>query len=275
MIKSFFSTLNLSGLRRLALSALLLLGFLTLAPQVAQADKATTAYAFDPASESINVATIYETTALTQKDVVSGLVKSSKSFFKKTPGFGSYSVLQSADGERVLSLTQWLDAASYDAYLAQPVEPTKPSKKEKVAPATPLRTVVFQIDDTLAAAGVVPAIRGKDALVQINEITAKSPEDADKLLAAAETLLPSIKGLFPSPRSAVLLKAADSSDLALLTNWGSAAEYADLTTLPVLDSLDETLLSLADSDQHLYQVVKTISAKPEKEKKAEKVEEED
>ena len=117
MVKSLFSRLC-----QFTLSALLLLAVLTVAPQVAQADKPVTAYAFDPASDSINVAAIYETTAATQKDVVSSLMKSSKSFFKKTPGFGSFSVLQSADGDRVLSLTQWQDAASYNAYLAQPVE---------------------------------------------------------------------------------------------------------------------------------------------------------
>ena len=263
MVKSLFSKLC-----QFTLSALLLLAVLTVAPQVAQADKPVTAYAFDPASDSINVAAIYETTAATQKDVVSSLMKSSKSFFKKTPGFGSFSVLQSADGDRVLSLTQWQDAASYDAYLTQPVEETKSSKKSKTAPIAPLRTVVFKIDDTLAATGMVPAIRGKDALVQFNEIIAKSPDDLDKLLASAETLLPNIKQVFPSPRSAVLLKAVEGADLALLTNWGSAAEYADLTSVPGLDALDAELLSLAESDQHLYQVVKTIAAKPEKDKSA-------
>ena len=66
----------------------------------------------------------------------------------------------------------------------------------------------------------------------------------------------------------MLLKAVEGADLALLTNWGSAAEYADLTSVPGLDALDAELLSLAESDQHLYQVVKTIAAKPEKDKSA-------
>lgn len=261
-MKSLFSKLC-----QLALSALLLLGGLTFAPAAAQADKTPVAYAFDPASESINVVDIYETTAATQKEAALGLMKAGKSFFKKTPGFASFSILQSADGERLLSLTQWQDAASYDAYLATPAEPEKSSKKkDKAEPIAPLRTVVFKVEDTLAAAGAVPAIRGKDALVQFNEITAKDQDDLATLTAAADSLLPSIKQVFPSPRSAVLLKELDGADLALLTNWGSAAEYGDLTSVPMLDSLDADLLSLADSDQHLYQVVKTIAAKPEKSK---------
>lgn len=259
---------QLVKLRQLGLFALLLSALLTAAPQVAQAEKTAAAYLFDPDSTSVNVAEIYETTATTQKDIVSTLIKSSKSFFKKAPGFGSFSVLQSADGERVLSLTQWQDTASYEAYLAQPAEDSKSSKsskkKETTEPVAPTRTILFEIDDTLAAAGMVPAIRGKDALVQFNEITAKSPEDLPELVAAAETLLPSIKQVFPSPRSAVLLKAVDGADMALLTNWGSAAEYGDLTTVPALDSLDPDLLSSAESDLHLYQVVKTIVAKPAK-----------
>ncbi|MBW4467737.1 MAG: antibiotic biosynthesis monooxygenase [Pegethrix bostrychoides GSE-TBD4-15B] len=263
LIKLFVSR-HLLKLHQLGLLALLLIVLLTVAPQVAQADKTAAAYLFDPGSTSVNVAEIYETTATTQKDIVTTLMKSSKSFFKKTPGFGSFSVLQSADGERVLSLTQWQDAASYEAYLAQPAEDSKSSKKKETAPVAPTRTILFEIDDTLAATGMVPAIRGKDALVQFNEITAKSLDDLPKLVDAAETLLPSIKQVFPSPRSAVLLKAVDGTDIALLTNWGSAAEYGDLTAVPALDSLDPDLLSLAESDLHLYQVVKTIVAKPAK-----------
>ncbi len=236
-------------------------------PTPAWADKPVQAIKFDPASGVVNIAQIYETTADSQKTVVSGLLKSSKSFFKKTPGFGSFTVLQSADGSRVLALSQWEDAASYEAFLTQPAEDAKSSKKEKSkeeSPVEPIRTLTLQVEDMLAAEGAVAAIRGKDALVQINEITAKSSDDLDQLIASTEGLLPGVKQFFPSPRSAVLLKQVDGADLLLLTNWGSAAEYEDPSSVPSFTPLAEETLALADNDQHLYTVVKTIAPKPEK-----------
>lgn len=248
--------------------ALVLFVQIWLMPSPAWADKPVQAVKFDPASESINIAQVYETTADTQKTVISSLLKSSKSFFKKTPGFGSFTVLQSEDGSRVLTLSQWEDEASYAAFLAQPEDDSKSYKKEKskekASPVEPSRTLVFQVEDMLAAKGSVAAIRGKDALVQINEITAKSSDNLEQLIAATESLLPSVKQIFPSPRSAALLKQVDGTDLLLLTNWGSAAEYEDPTAVPSFMPLAEESLALADTDQHLYTVVKTIAPKPEK-----------
>lgn len=249
-------------------AALILLIPVWLIATPAWADKPVQAVKFDPSSGAINIAQIYETTADNQKTVISGLLKSSKSLFKKTPGFGSFTVLQSQDGSRVLALGQWEDEASYAAFLAQPEEDFKSYKKEsskqQEQPVEPSRTLVFKVEDMLAAAGTVAAIRGKDALVQINEITAKSSDDLDQLIASTESALPSVKQIFPSPRSAVLLKQVDGLDLLLLTNWGSAAEYEDPNAVPSFTPLAEAVSTLAENDQHLYTVVKTIAPKPEK-----------
>jgi heme-degrading monooxygenase HmoA len=252
----------------LLLSFALLMGIVVANPGTAQADKAAKSVVFDPASEVINIVSIYETTAETQKDAVSSLVKSSKSLYKKTPGFGSFSVFQSTDGTRIIAFTQWKDAASYEAFLTQPVEESsKSSKKGKETVAIePIRTITFEVDQTLAPEGMMPSIRGKDALVQFSEITAKNPEDQTKLLASAEDVLSGATQMYPAPRSAVLLKSVDSSDVALLANWGYAMEFDDLSQVPSVAVLSDDEATLADSDDHLYEVVKIIAAKPEKEK---------
>lgn len=256
-------------INRLFLAGLLFVSILVANPNVAQADKAVKSIVFDPASTIVNVAAIYETTPETQKDVVSSIMKSSKSFFKKVPGFSSFSVLQSEDGTRVVALSQWQDAASYEAYLAQPVEDYSKeySKFSKPGKPTlePTRTVMLEVDQTQVATGFAPGLRGKDVLVQFSEITAKSAEDAPKLLDSVEASLPDTTKLYPAPRSAVLFRGLDSPGVVVLANWGIVEEFEDVSKLPALNVLPDSVAPLADHDSHLYEVVKIIAAKPESE----------
>lgn len=255
----------------LLLSVTLLLAVWVCNPMPATADKAVQSVVFDAATDGVNVAAIYETTPDTQEDVVSSVLKSSKSFFKKAPGFGSFSILQSEDGTRVVALTQWQDVASYEASVSQPTEDdaAKYSKKEKAkdkVTVEPSKTIVFKVDQTLAPQGMTAAIRGKNALVQFSEITATSTEDVPTLLTSAKEQLPTATQLYPPPRSAVLLKSVEGAELAMLATWGYAEEFDDLTLIPTLAVLPENATALAESDDHLYEVVKIISAKPEKNK---------
>ncbi|QYO63834.1 antibiotic biosynthesis monooxygenase [Leptolyngbya sp. 7M] len=262
-------------------AVLVFLGVMFGSADAVQAGKAVKSIVFDPASPAVNVAAIYETTPETQKDVVSSIMQSNK-FFKDTPGFESFSVLQSEDGARVITLTQWKDADSYEAYAAQPLElcPSPPSaivgppssksavrtstkSSTKKTVATPARTVVFEVDKTQTPEGMLPALRGKYALVQFDEITAKSADDVTELLAAAEDSLADVTKLYPSPRTAVLFKGVDNADVAVLTNWGYAEEFTDVTKLPALEVLPEDVDALASHDDHFYEVVKIISAKPD------------
>jgi heme-degrading monooxygenase HmoA len=199
------------------LSFVLFLVVLVEYPNVARADKAIAAVLFDPSSTAVNVANMYETTPTTQKDVISGIMKSSKSFFKSTPGFNNFSILKSEDGAKIITLTQWQTPESYQAFVAQPAEESakssKKEKKDKTAIA-PTRTVVFKIDKTQAPDGVIPAVSGKATLVQFSEITPKVADDQSKLLASAENLLTSVTQMYPAPRSAVLLQGVGSADVA-------------------------------------------------------------
>jgi heme-degrading monooxygenase HmoA len=280
-MSKFFTDFSIDKVYQLLLAVLLSLSIVVGFPKVAQADKPVKPIVFDPASSAVNVAAIYETTPETQKDIVTSIMQSSKSFFKKTPGFESFSVLQSEDGTRVIALTQWKDAASYKAYVAQPVEPypnyssyssySKSSKKEKVT-ATPVRTLIFEVDKTQTPEGMLPALHGKDALVQFDEFVAKSEEDGPELLSAAENSLLGVTKLYPSPRTAVLFRSIDNTDVAVLTNWGYAEEFTDITKLPVFEVLPDDVDTLANRDEHLYEVVKTISAKPDSKSSKEKSE---
>jgi heme-degrading monooxygenase HmoA len=267
---------------RLVLTGLLVVGVWLVCPGLARADKAPVAVPFDASGAGVSVAAIYETTPTTQKDVVSSLFKSSKSFYKKALGFTGLEVLKSQDGERVVTLTQWQDAESYAASIAPPAEedaaaekPAKKAKKgkEEVVAIAPTKTIVFSVDKTQAPEGIVPALRGDDSLIQFSTVTAKAEGDFAKLVSSAETALAGVSKLYPAPKSVILLKGVDSSELALLADWGYAAtDFADITKAPTLAALPDSAATLADSDQRLYQVVKAVAPKPKKEAKAAKEE---
>lgn len=194
--------------------------------------------------------------------------KFSKSGLKKAPGFSSFSVIRSEDGLRVLTLTQWQTPESYKAFVAQPTEELAKSSKEEFEPIVPTRTVAFTVDKTQAPDGIIPALKGKNTLVQFSEIAMKAAEDKTKLIDSIEKFLPSITQMYPAPRSAVLFQGIDSTDVALLADWGySSREFLDLSKVPTLNSLSDDVASLVNNDQHLYEVVKVIAAKPEKDKK--------
>lgn len=272
------------GFSTFVISFILFLSVLIGYPNVAQADKSNKVVnpiSFDPASKAVNVATVYETTPETQKDTISSIVKSvfksKTSSINKAPGFNNYFILKSEDGSRVLALTQWQDSASYQTFVAPPAqestltseepEKEKYSKSSKeYAAIAPARTVVFEIAKTQAGEGVIPAIKGKKAMVEFDEFTAKDPADQPKLITFAEELMPRATQMQPVPGSVVLLKGIDNADVALLANWDSSEGFEELAPAktPAFAPPSDELTTLVDTDQHLYEVVKVISAKPPK-----------
>lgn len=267
----------LPRLSALTLAFFLCLNILLGYPNNAEADKGNKSISFDPSTTAINVANIYETTSTTQEDIVSDVSKFSKSALKKAPGFSSFSVLKSEDGLRVLTLTQWQNPESYQAFVAQPpAESAKLSKTDKAETAiAPTRTVTLTIDKIQAPEGIIPALSGKKTLVQFDEMAAKATEDKTKLIDSMEKFLPSLTQIYPAPRSAVLFDSQDSANVALLANWGyTSNEFADLSKVPTINSLSDDVAPLVSSDRHLYEVVKVIAAKPEKDKKEQKFQQE-
>jgi heme-degrading monooxygenase HmoA len=243
-------------------------------PQVAWADKAEPSVLFDPSGTGISVVTVYETTADTQLDAISDVLKSSKSLYKKMPGFGSFLMLKSEDSTRVITIAQWESLDAYNAALAASEESTDSkkskeassfkSKKGKVA-ITPARTVVFEIDGVQVPEGLLPGIQGSKTLVQFSEVILDSVDSLPKVLTGAEALLVGKPATYPAPRSVVLFRGVDTPEIALLADWGySANQVSDVSKLPVLPVSEMDAL---EPDQHLYELVKVIAAKPEKTKK--------
>lgn len=271
------------GFSKLVVSFVLFLSVLIGYPNVTQADKIDKAIKpiyFDPVSKVVDVATVYETTPETQKDTISSIVKSvfksKKPFINEVPGFNNYFILKSEDGTRVLALIQWQDSTSYQAFVAPPEESTESTSKKpeqekyskfskEYAAIAPTRTVVFEIAKTQAEEGVIPTIKGKKAMVEFDQLTAKDPANQPKLITFAEELMPSAMQMQPPPGSVVLLKGVDNADVALLANWDSSEEFEELPDkTPAFAPPSDDLTTLVDTDQHLYEVVKVISPKPPK-----------
>ncbi|MBD1844426.1 antibiotic biosynthesis monooxygenase [Cyanobacteria bacterium FACHB-63] len=245
----------------LLLSFSVLLGF----PTRAEASKVTKAITFDPGATAINVAAIYETTPTTQKSALKSL-KSIKAY-KKTPGFNSAALLQSDDGTRIIALSQWKDLESYQASIAPPetAEAAKETKKEKTPAIAPLRTVIFQVGKAQTAReGLVPTVKGKEAVVEFSEFKLKSPDDQAKVVANAEKLIPAALLKQPNPQSVILLNSSDSTDVALLANWNCTADFAEGEKPAEFDTLDAEVAGLVEVEQHLYNVVSILPAEVKK-----------
>jgi len=275
-----------SKLKNLILLCLTFIGVTFLYAGVAYADKPPSKIVFDSTATPINVVSFYKSTPETQKDIVSSTLKASKSFYKSNPGFGSYLVLQSEDGTRVLTLTQWKDQASYEAFAAQATAsesaPYKSDKAESYKSSSksygkksdyekeaiaPDRTIVYQIDKTQAAEGVIPGIYGLQTLIQFSDVVANDSETAPTVVASIEETFENAVKTVPAPHAAILLKGLENGELAMLANWGySKDELSDPEKLPDIDLTPEAVDELTTSDENLYEVVKVVTPKLPKEK---------
>ncbi|MFH7242896.1 MAG: hypothetical protein ACHWZW_08605 [Spirulina sp.] len=275
------------------------------------ADKLVQPLVFDDSATTV-VLSVYESTADSQADVVKALLKTSRSFYKQIDGFERFALLTSTDGSRIATLTQWQDPASYEAFQAslaetEEVDYTKYYEKfvkERpgggsliLDPPEPRLTSVFTIDQTMAPPGMVPITIGENALVQIMALDPDSPEQQGFILDAARRSLDTLPSLYPAPRSALVLQALDTPYVGLLTNWGYASEFSDVSQLPTIsltlpspeevpvtdegddesmpqDAADQqtdpppqsapTALAAPKLDDHLYQLVKVVAPKVSK-----------
>lgn len=278
--------------------------FLLMPSSAAWADKVVEPMVFEAGGDAIVVLSFFETDPATQADAVKSFYKIAKSFYKTIPGFDGLGLFSSADGYRVVELSQWEDEASYETFQASLADgggeedytkyyekyaSTKGGKgkgnkgkkgKEKDAPVDlgePFLTASFAIEDVVSPPGMVSAIPGSMALVQISDMAADSPDYQADLMVAGKAALADVPNLYPAPRTAVLLKGTDIPHIALLASWGSAAEFNDLDQVPTLEIAvpKPEVPDAADADaglddvafttnSHLYQAVKMIAPKPQK-----------
>lgn len=248
----------------------------------AWADKVAEPMVFDANGGAIALLSLYQTDPATQADAVKSFYKTTKSFYKTIPGFYGLALFSSTDGSRVLELGQWQDRASYDAFQAslasgggedyakyyEQYASSKGSKggqgKAAVELGEPFFTAAFAIDRVVSPPGMVAAIPGSMALVQLSDLTTDTVEHQTDLMAAAQATLAELPQLYPAPRMAVLLSGIDTPHIALLANWGNTTEFSDLAQVPQLtlamaDDAAEPLPLTADT--HLYQTIKVITPK--------------
>lgn len=250
-------------------------------PNPAKADKKPVQpIRFNPLE--INVATLYATTAESQKGAMSTIAKTSKTLYKKNPGFDGFAVLSSKDGNQIIVLSQWKDLASYQTYTEQPVEDYKTKYadyKSKFSPSAkedyktkyadyketlpriePAKTIIFELEKTQPS-NLMTTIR-KESLIQISQYTLKEEARESEVLDFVEKLMPSAKEMIPAPRTVSLLKSSDHKEIALLAAWSCSADFDELETPPSFAELPENLIASTDYAQHLYEVLKIIPPPP-------------
>jgi quinol monooxygenase YgiN len=228
-----------------AIVLVLLVSSLFVLPSNAWADKG--AIAFD-ALTNIEVLEVYDTAYATQKTVAKSLKLNGKAM-RKEAGFKGFAVFKSRDGKRVIALSQWQDLASYPGSATS-------SDASQPAPALPTRSLTFELVKSQPfIESATPAIRGKEATVQLIEFVPKSGE-AEALISQVEALMPKVMSTQPIPQSATLMKAEGSIDL--LINWNCSAMFEDLgKPMPIeLGSITE----LAEADQQFYEVTQIVAA---------------
>ncbi|OKH30767.1 hypothetical protein NIES2119_30220 [[Phormidium ambiguum] IAM M-71] len=245
----------------LIITCLLMLGFSLTFPSSAQAGTGK-ALEFATASSSVEVATIYETSFTTQKSVGKSLKVGSK-LMKKAPGFQGFSMWQSQDGTQLVVFSQWQDLASYQAYA--PNLTAVSSKTTAATPPTPTSTLIFEVVSVQPGIkGATPALRGKEAVVQLTQFIAKNSEDRSQILTQVTNMIPELLEKQPIPQSVMLLKGVETEQVALLTNWNCSALFADVGE-PVAIEPSSDLVALADNEHHLYNVVTIVPAEVKEE----------
>ncbi|MDX2240875.1 MAG: hypothetical protein NW224_09345 [Leptolyngbyaceae cyanobacterium bins.302] len=254
----------------LMFACLLLLSLWFLSPAAVQAGKAMKAMVFDGSSGTIEIATVYETSYSAQKMLVKSLKTKTKAM-KKAAGFKGSSMLQSQDGKQVIAFSQWQDVASYQTATA--ASGASASSKSTTAstplvPPEPTRVLKYEIATVQTSiSGATPALRGKEAVVQLAQFTAKDPVTRSQIRTKVKQLLPQLLQKQPIPQSIVLLTDVETGDVALMTNWNCSALFEDVGK-PSAIELSDDLLALVDSTQQLFNVTSILPAtevKPDKE----------
>ncbi|GBO56384.1 hypothetical protein APA_4720 [Pseudanabaena sp. lw0831] len=244
---------------------------LVTSPIPSQAGKVMSSLKFDDSSGIVEVIAIYETSYSAQKGIVKSL-KIGNKLIKKSLGFKGFLILQSQDGKHVASLSQWQDLASYQANISTiATDSNKVNAADTLAmPPAPTQTLMFEVATAQTSiAGTSPALRGKEAIVQLTRFTTQKPDTRSHSLNLVEEMIPNILRNQPIPQSVILLKGIDSNDFALMTNWNCSAMFEDVGK-PKAIALSSDLESLVDDEQNLYNVVTIIGAQEKKIKKVKK-----
>jgi hypothetical protein len=170
--------------------------------------------------------------------------------------------LQFCTSWQLIVFSQWQDLASYQAFTPAPT--TTPTSAS--VPPAPTSTLIFEVVSVQSGiTGATPALRGKEAVIQLTQFTAKNPDQRSQIVDRVQELIPNLLQKQPIPQGILLLKGLENQQIALLTNWNCTALFEDVGQPMAIEPSSE-LLALADNEQHLYNVVSIIPAEVKKEK---------
>lgn len=236
----------------LALTVVFALSVLNLTPNIAFAD---TAVSFDASNRAVNVATIYDTNNANQANILADILKQSDSNLPTASGFMNASVLKSQDGTKVVTLSQWQNLPSFQAYTAKLA---KEDTTKYLAEVSAPRTFVYEVKQT-EAKDTVPAIHVNDNAVQFSEFRMKRPQDQPELLGIIGEAMPGVMQMEPGLQWVTLMRSLDNTNIALLAHWNSNKQFDELSQTPGYDQENGYWTPYAVNDHHLYDVVKIIS----------------
>lgn len=237
--------------KMLAIAVMFALFFLSLVPNVAEAD---TGVSFDTSKPAVNVAIIYDTTSANQANILADVLKQSQSTLPGTPGFMDSFVLKSEDGTKAIAFTQWRDLTSFQAYNTKLAQEDTTKHLAKVAAP---RTFVYEVKKT-ETRDTVPALNELEDGVQFSEFRMKRSEEQSQLVDIIGDAMGGVIQMESGLQWVTLLRSLDHTNIALLAHWNSSKEFEELSNTPGYDQQNGYWTPFADNDHHLYEVVKII-----------------
>jgi heme-degrading monooxygenase HmoA len=233
-------------LKTLILVAVLTLSFLSVLPGAVQA---AIAVALDTTNQVINAATIYTTSPNTQDQVLSDVLASEQTILPKASGFLNSSVLKGQDGTKVVTLNQWKDLSSFQAYEAKQTPDTT------ISAANP-RTFVFEIKQTETRSNT-PAIAEHGAIM-FSEFKMKDPDKQSELEEIVSQMMPGVMQMIPGLQWAAMAPSTDKTTISLIAQWNSREDFESLGKNPGFDKETNYWQAYADNEHDLFDVVKII-----------------
>lgn len=223
----------------------LTIGLLVLMPKAA---RASTSIALDTANDLVKVATVYKTQPNTQTEVLSKVLEFEESTLPQTPGFTNSSILKGQEGTEVVTLTQWQDLPSFEAYSQEYSNNEFYNDKPQ--------TFVFEVQKT-ETRGLKPAIAESGAIM-FSQFKMKDPKKQSELAGIIEQVMPTAFATVPGLQWAAMSPSTDRSTIAMIAQWNSRKDFESLGQNAGFDEETNYWQTYADNEHDIFDVVKII-----------------
>lgn len=220
-------------------------GLFALVPKIALADPFV---ALDTTSKIVNVASVYETNPKTQAKVLLEVLESEQARLPKASGFLDASVLKGQDGTKVVTLSQWLDLPSFQAYQKE--------LAEEISSSTKPRTFVFEVKK-VETKSTTPTINENESIMY-SEFKMKDLDKQSELADIVGQMMPGVMQMESGLQWAAMGPSTDKSTIALIAEWDSRQDFESLGKNPGFDKDTAYWQNYADNEHDIFDVVKTI-----------------